>query len=174
MEIVIDPFDKASIAAAVQKLEEYAKSLEKNSYSLIANTLSEGASVANQIYAQNPGDHGVGSAHGEQSGNEGTLIATAPDGEIGFIEFGTGIRHREWQGAPGIEYTPEKHGTYGKKQGADPGWWYYGGELGNKDRGWEFNRGNITDGREPAEGMLWARQAMIDKVLDDAQEVFRS
>lgn len=163
MEIVIDPFDKASIAAAAQKLEEYAKSLEKNSYSLIANTLSEGASVANQFYAQHPGDHGVGSAHAEQSGNEGTLIATAPDGEIGFIEFGTGIRHDEWgrryEGAM-PPYTPPEHGSYGKGQGADPGYWYYDGE--------------ITDGRDPADAMLYARQAMIDKVLDDAQEVFRS
>lgn len=160
MEITINPFDEESISQAVKVLEDYIKSLEAKQGVMIDHALLRGAEVANQIYAQHPGDHGVGSATGSRTGaTEGVLTATAPDGEIGFIEFGTGIAHPEWN-STGLGYTPPEHGSYGDHRGRDPGYWYYKGE--------------ITDGRDPAEAMLFARQFMIESILDDAREVFRT
>jgi len=164
MEIVINPLDPESIKAAIAAVEAYKANFEKNQERLVYAAVNEGASVANQIYLQNPGDHGTATASPITSGKEGILLATAPSGEngseIGFIEFGTGVHHPEWDSSQ-VPYTPPKHGTFpGLGQGADPGWWYYGG--------WP------TDGRDPASAMLAARQTMIESVLDNAREVFRS
>lgn len=160
VELTINPFDPASVQAALDALKEYKKSLDKKQERLISKALVKGADVANQIYAQHPGDHGVAHASADVKGNTGKLTATAPHDEIGFIEFGTGIRHREWQGASGVSFTPPPHGSYGKHLGGDPGYWFYDGKY--------------TDGTDPAEAMLWARQAIIESVLDDAREVFRT
>lgn len=164
MEITLNPFDEESISQAVKVLEDYIKSLEAKQGVMIDHALLRGAEVANQIYAQHPGDHGVGSATGSRTGaTEGVLTATAPDGEIGFIEFGTGIRHDEWGrrfGGQMPPYSPDPHGSYGLHQGENPGYWWYGNEY--------------TDGRDPADAMLYARQAMIESILDDAREVFRT
>ena len=144
-------------------LEEYRQSLAEKQNTLVTESVRVGSDVANQIYAQHPGDHGIASATYEVAngvdGVTGILTATAPDGEIGFIEFGTGIKHPEWDSSQ-VPYTPPEHGSYGYGQGADPGYWYY--------------KGRYTDGRDPASAMLWARQTMIESVLDNAREVFRS
>ena len=178
MEIVINPLDPESVQAAIAAIEAYKENLEKNQERLVYAAVNDGAIVANQVYLQHPGDHGTATATPIASGKEGILLATAPSGEngseIGFIEFGTGVHHPEWDSSQ-VPYTPPEHGSFpGLGQGKDPGWWYYGGNLGNKDRGWESKRGNITDGRDPASAMLWARQTMIESVLDNAREVFRS
>ena len=144
-------------------LEEYRQSLAEKQNTLVTESVRVGSDVENQIYAQHPGDHGIASATYEVAngvdGVTGILTATAPDGEIGFIEFGTGIKHPEWDSSQ-VPYTPPEHGSYGYGQGADPGYWYY--------------KGRYTDGRDPASAMLWARQTMIESVLDNAREVFRS
>ena len=162
MEIVINPLDPESVANAVLQLEEYKKSLAEKQNTLITDAVRTGADVANQVYAQHPGDHGIASAFYEVANGEGVITAVAPDGEIGFIEFGTGIRHDIWgrnfNNMP--PYSPPEHGSYGNRQGEDPGYWWYGGEY--------------TDGRDPANAMLFARQQMIESVLDNAREVFRS
>ena len=163
MEIVINPLDPESVQKALDLLEEYQKSLAENQTALVTDAVRTGTDVANQVYAQHPGDHGVASAFYEVAngadGVTGILTATAPDGEIGFIEFGTGIKHPEWDSSQ-VPYTPPEHGSYGYGQGKDPGYWFY--------------RGRYTDGRDPASAMLWARQTMIESVLDNAREVFRS
>jgi len=57
-----------------------------------------------------------------QSGTQATVIASGTT--VGFIEFGTGVRYPEWD-STGMDYTPPKHGTYGKGKGASPhGWWF--------------------------------------------------
>lgn len=159
MEITINPLDPESIARAIDLLEAYRDSLPEKQEALITEAVRDGANVANSIYVQHPGDHGTTSAFYEVSGNEGILTATAPNGEIGFIEFGTGIAHPEWNSV-GLDYTPPEHGSYGRGLGRDPGYWYYGGK--------------ITDGRDPAEAMLYAREAMIESVLDNARGIFQS
>ena len=163
MEIVINPLDPESVANAVRLLEEYQKSLAEKQTALVTEAVQSGATAANQTYMQYPGDHGIASAFYEVTngadGVTGILEATARDGEIGFIEFGTGIHHPEWDSSQ-VPYTPPEHGSYGKGQGRDPGWWYY--------NNWP------TDGRDPAGAMLVARQTMIESVLDNAREVFRS
>ena len=175
MEITINPLDPESVARALDLLEAYRDSLAEKQETLLRTALKDASETANQIYAQHPGDHGIASTVYEVSGTEGVLIATAPDKEIGFIEFGTGIRHPEWPGpSVGMDPDPYGHGSYGKQQGKDPGYWHYGGNVGNKDRGWEWNRGNITDGRDPAAAMVWGRQVLIESVLDNARGIFQS
>lgn len=163
MEITIDLFNPASIQKALAILEGYKQSLTTKQTELIENAVRKSADAANQVYVHHPGDHGIASAfysvENGADGVTGTVTATAPAGEIGFIEFGTGIHHPEWDSSQ-VPYTPPEHGSYGKGQGRDPGWWYY--------NNWP------TDGRDPASAMLVARQTMIDSVLDDAREVFRT
>lgn len=162
MILTINPFDSKSLDEAIHALQGYEASLTRKEGELIDLMLTEGSSVADQIYAQNPGDHGTGYTLTTRTGTEGYLIATAPDSEIGFIEFGTGIRHDIWGRNFGSmpAYSPPEHGSFGLHQGEDPGYWWYNGEY--------------TDGRDPANAMLFARQAMIDTVLDRAREVFNS
>lgn len=163
MEITINPLDPESVARALNLLEAYRDSLAEKQNKLVEGAVQEGAKIANMVYAQYPGDHGVASATYEVANGEGILTASAPNGEIGFIEFGTGIRHDVWgrrfngQMPP---YSPPEHGSYGYHQGEDPGYWWYAGKY--------------TDGRDPAEAMLYAREAMIESVLDNARGIFQS
>ena len=97
----------------------------------------------------------------EWSGNKAVIIA---EGEtVGFIEFGTGIRNPEWDNS-GMDYTPPKHGTYGKKRGARPHGWYFKPGEGAVQH---------TYGNPPAEAMRTARDVMIERIARIAREVFR-
>ena len=97
-----------------------------------------------------------------QSGTRATVIAYGET--VGFIEFGTGVRNPEWDNT-GMEYTPPKHGTYGKGYGARPkGWFFTVGEGGAAQH---------TYGNYPAEAMRTARDEMIERVTQIAREVWR-
>ena len=83
---------------------------------------------------------------------------------VGFIEFGTGVKYPEWDNT-GMEYTPPKHGTYGKGQGKNPhGWWFRQNDGG---------RANHTYGNQPAEAMLTARNEIIERAMQIAREVWK-
>lgn len=162
MKIRVNPFDKKSIDTAIKQLEQYKRDfLEKEK--LFVKRLAEiGVSVASTGFAVADYD-GIKdvSVRLEWNGNKATVIA---EGEtVGFIEFGTGIKYPEWDNS-GMDYTPPKHGTYGKGHGAWP-------------HGWYFTPGNgavqHTYGNPPAEAMRTARDVMIERVIQIAREVFR-
>ena len=162
MKIKINPFDKSSINNAIKQVEQYKRDfLEKEK--LFVKKLAEiGVSVASTGFAVADYD-GIKdvTVRLEWNGNKATVIA---EGEtVGFIEFGTGIRNPEWDNS-GMEYTPPKHGTYGKGHGAWPNGWYFSPGEGAVQH---------TFGNPPAEAMRTARAVMIEKVIQVAREVWR-
>jgi hypothetical protein len=162
MKIKINPFDKSSIDNAIKQVEQYKRDfLEKEK--LFVKKLAEiGVSVASTGFAVADYD-GIKdvTVRLEWNGNKATVIA---EGEtVGFIEFGTGIRNPEWDNS-GMDYTPPKHGTYGKGHG-------------KRSKGWYFKPGEgavqHTFGNYPAEAMRTARDVMIERITRIAREVWR-
>ena len=162
MKITIDPFDKKSIDAAVKTLERYKKDFLAKEAEFIRRLKEIGVSVATTGFATADYD-GVNDVliAETQNGNRAAVIAYGKT--VGFIEFGTGVRYPEWSG-DGVEYTPPKHGTYGKGKGANPKGWWFSTSPGSAQH---------TYGNQPAEAMLEARNSMVEQVVQIAREVWR-
>ena len=162
MKIVIDPFDKKSIDAAIKKIEKYQKDFSAKEAEFIRRLKELGVSVATVGFATADYD-GINDVliAETQNGNRAAVIAYGET--VGFIEFGTGVRNPEWDSA-GMDYTPPKHGTYGKGKGANPKGWWFSTSPGSAQH---------TYGNPPAEAMLTARNAMIEQVITIAKEVWR-
>lgn len=162
MKIKINPFDKSSIDSAIKQLQEYKKDFLAKEKIFVKRLAEIGVSVASTGFALADYD-GINdvTVRLEWNGNKATVIA---EGEtVGFIEFGTGIRNPEWNNS-GMEYTPPKHGTYGKGHGAWPKGWYFKPSEGVVQH---------TFGNHPAEAMRTARDVMIEKIIQVAREVWR-
>lgn len=162
MKITINPFDKKSIDKAIKQLEQYKKDFLAKEEIFVKKLAEIGVSVASTGFALADYD-GVNdvSVRLEWQGNKATIIA---EGEtVGFIEFGTGVKYPEWDNS-GMEYTPPKHGTYGKGHGARPKGWYFKPGEGAVQH---------TYGNPPAEAMRTARDVMIEKVTQIAREVWK-
>jgi hypothetical protein len=163
MKITINPFDTASIAKAIKELEQYKKEFLAKEAVFVKRLAEIGVSVASTGFALADYD-GVKDVvvTMERSGNRAKVIASGET--VGFIEFGTGIRNPEWDNS-GMEYTPPKHGTYGKGMGARPkGWYFTVGEGGAAQH---------TYGNHPAEAMRTARDVMVERVIQIAREVWK-
>ena len=162
MKVTIDPFDKKSIDAADKMLAQYKKEFVIKEAEFIRRLKELGVSVASVGFATADYD-GVNDVliAETQAGNRAAVIAYGET--VGFIEFGTGVRNPEWNDA-GLEYTPPKHGTYGKGKGANPKGWWFSTSPGSAQR---------TYGNPPAEAMLEARNSMIEQIVQIAREVWR-
>ena len=162
MKIRVNPFDKASIDSAIKQVQEYKKDFLAKEEIFVKRLAEIGVSVASTGFAlaDYDGNNDV-TVRLEWRGNKAIVIA---EGEtVGFIEFGTGIKNPEWDNS-GMDYTPPKHGTYGKKHGARPHGWYFKPGEGAVQH---------TFGNIPAEAMRTARDVMIEKVTQVAREVWR-
>ena len=167
MKIVIDPFDKKSFSAAIKQLEKYEKEFKAKETEFVRKLKELGVSVATTGFAMADYD-GINDVliAETQSGNRAMVIAYGET--VGFIEFGTGVKFREWadsNNASGSPYTPPAHGTYGKGRGKNPYGWYFKQSDGAIAR--------HTYGNPPAEVMLSARDDMIARVTQIAREVWR-
>ena len=164
MKIVINPFDRKSIDTAIAQVKQYKKDFEVKLEEFTRRLAEIGVAVAEAGYA-------TGVDYYESSGitvslqKNGDGYSVLAEGEVvGFVEFGTGIRNREWDNT-GMEYTPPAHGTYGKGQGKNPwGWWFYPHEGAAAQH---------TYGEPPVEAMRLARDEMIANVARLAREVWR-
>ena len=158
MKIRIDPWDKNSITAAVKKLEEYEKDFKRKETEFVRRLKELGVSVATAGFslADYDGTNDVLITETQQGGR---ALVIAYGEAVGFIEFGTGVRYPEYDSS-GLEFTPPPHGSYGKGKGANP-------------KGWWFSPGRHSYGNPPAEAMRTARDAMIEKVVQIAREVWR-
>ena len=163
MRITIDPFDKKSITAAIKKLNDYEKEFKRKEAEFVSRLKELGVSVATTGFAMADYD-GVNDVliAETQLGTRALVIAYGET--VGFIEFGTGIKFREYDSA-GLEFIPPPHGSYGKGKGNNP-------------HGWFFNQGEgaaarHTYGNPPAEAMLTARDTMIERVVQIAREVWK-
>lgn len=164
MKIKIDPFDKQSIAEAIKQVKQYKKDFLAKEQLFVKRLAEIGVSVASTGFSLADYD-GVNDVQVTmtRSGSSATVIAYGET--VGFIEFGTGVKFPEWDNS-GMEYTPPKHGTYGKGHGARPHGWYF------KPNGSE-GAAQHTYGNQPAEAMKTARDVMIEKVTQVAREVWR-
>lgn len=163
MKITIDPFDKKSINAAIKKLRSYEKEFRQKEAEFVRRLTEIGVSVATAGFAiaDYDGINDVLIAE-TQNGNRAAVIAYGET--VGFIEFGTGVKFREYD-STGLEYTPPAHGTYGKGRGKQPHGWYFKQGDGVAAR--------HTYGNPPAEAMLTARDRMIESVAQIAREVWK-
>lgn len=162
MKLVIDPFDNKSIVEAEKQVRRYQKDFLKKESEFIRRLKELGVSVATVGFASADYDGLNDVLIAEtQSGNRATVIAYGET--VGFIEFGTGVKYPEWDGS-NTDYTPPKHGTYGKGKGANPKGWWFSTSPGSSRH---------TYGNPPAEAMLTARNTMIEQVVQIAKEVWR-
>lgn len=163
MKITINPYDPKSITAAINQLKQYRKDFLAKEELFVKRLAEIGVSVASAGFATADYD-GIKDVVVtlEHQGNRAAVVASGET--VGFIEFGTGVRFSEWNNT-GMEFTPPKHGTYGKGFGARPkGWYFTVGEGGAAQH---------TYGNQPAEAMRTARDVMIEKVIQIAREVWR-
>ena len=162
MKIRINPFDEKSIAEALAVVRQYKKDFAAKERLFVKRLAEIGVSVASSGFevADYDGTKDVTVSMTQR----GTKAVVKAYGEtVGFIEFGTGIRYPEWNNS-GMDYTPPKHGTYGKGQGARPkGWFFKPGEGALQH----------TYGNPPAEAMRTARDVMVERVVQIAREVWR-
>lgn len=162
MRIVVDPLSKDSISKAIKALNTYKKDFAKKEREFVRRLAEIGVRLAGGIYAvaDYDGEHNI-TVYLKQTSNGYAVVA---EGEtVGFLEFGTGIKHREWSGDH-LEYTPPPHGSYGKGHGKQPyGWWFK-----SQDYGITMH----TYGNPPAEAMLSARDDMVQRVIQIAREVW--
>ena len=163
MRIVINPFDQDSIKNAIAQVKQYRKDFEAKEKEFVRRLGELGVSVAGVGFATADYD-GVNDVvvKLEQRGTHVTVIASGTT--VGFIEFGTGIRNPEWDNS-GMEYTPPKHGTYGKGHGKRSHGWFF------KPNGSE-GAAQHTYGNIPAEAMRTARDVMVERVAQIAREVW--
>lgn len=163
MKLVINPLDPKSVSSALNQLQKYQKEFEEKEEKFLLRLAELGVSVAKTGYSTAV-DYEQSkniTVSWEKTSNGYTVKA---DGElVGFVEFGTGIRNREWDNTD-MDYTPPAHGTYGKGRGAQPwGWWYYPNDKAKAVH---------TYGEMPAEAMRLARDEMVEKVIRIAREVW--
>lgn len=163
MRIVIDPFDKKSIDAALKMVRQYKKDFLVKEQEFTRRLAEIGVRVAQAGFATADYD-GINdvSVSMEKTAEGYAVIASGET--VGFIEFGTGVKYPEWDNT-GMEYTPPAHGTYGKGYGKNPwGWWFKQADGGTARH---------TYGNQPAEAMRTARDQMIEQVIQIAREVWR-
>jgi hypothetical protein len=172
--IVIDPLSKDSISAAIKTLNTYKKDFVKKEQEFVRRLAEIGVNTATGIFsiADYDGVKDV-TVRMEETANGYAVIA---DGStVGFIEFGTGIRHPEHPGF--ADYQQPAHGTYGKGLGANPGWWDYNGDPGNKGHLITTKSGRTkvrTSGNDPAMAMYEAIISMTEQIATIAREVWSS
>lgn len=164
MKIVINPLDQDSIKNALALVKQYQRDFETKEKEFVRRLAELGVSVASAGFAtadyDGQNDVVVSLVH---RGNRATVVASGTT--VGFIEFGTGVKFPEWDNS-GMDYTPPKHGTYGKGHGKRPHGWYF------KPYGSE-GAAQHTQGNPPAEAMRTARDVMVERVTQIAREVWR-
>lgn len=163
MKIVIDPLDRKSIDNAIKEVKRYKQEFEAKEKEFVKRLAELGVSVASTGFAMADYD-GVNDVQVTMTQSGGSAVVTAFGETVGFIEFGTGVKYPEWD-ASGMEYTPPKHGTYGKGRGKNPHGWYFKQNDGASAR--------HTYGNPPAEAMRTARDVMVERVIQIAREVWK-
>ncbi len=162
MKITVNPFDKKSVENAIQLVTQYKRDFEAKESEFLRRIAEIGVRVAQSGFATADYD-GVNDVVVSMERTDSGYSVVASGQTVGFIEFGTGVRHPEWDNT-GMDYTPPKHGTYGKGLGKNPhGWWFKQNDGG---------RATHTYGNTPAEAMRTARDEMVENVIRIAREVW--
>lgn len=164
----------AGLRDAERQIQEYKATLNQKAQEFVRALADKGLDVAKVRFAnaEYAGSNDV-SCRVEQNGNTCTIVAEGKS--VAFIEFGTGAHHNGYGGElpPGVG----AHGSYGKGQGANRRWYYYG-DPGNAGTPVKQVDGkgqlNYTDGNEPAMAMWGAVEEMASQVEATWREVWSS
>ncbi len=164
----------AGLRDAERQIQEYKATLNQKAQEFVRALADKGLDVAKVRFAnaEYAGSNDV-SCRVEQNGNTCTIVAEGKS--VAFIEFGTGAHHNGYGGElpPGVG----AHGSYGKGQGANRRWYYYG-DPGNAGTPVKQVDGkgqlNYTDGNEPAMAMWGAVEEMASQVEATWREVWNS
>lgn len=123
MKIHLNPFDRASVRAALEQVEAYRDKVSELPEKLVEKLTKDGAEIAQEMAifmeAYDTGElvRGIVPEVREKSGS---IVSTAP--HSAFVEMGTGIRGAENPNPnnylPGWTYDVNQHG--------EKGWWYTG------------------------------------------------
>lgn len=164
MKIVINPFDRKSIAAAERLVKQYKKDFLVKEQEFVRRLAEIGVRVASAGFSMADYD-GVNDVVVSLEKTRDGYNVVASGKTVGFLEFGVGRpdRNPEYNSSE-IDYTPPPRGSYGKRQGLNPhGWWFVSGEGA---------RATHSYGNPPACAMLTARDVVIEQVTKIAREVF--
>ena len=162
MRIRINPLDANSIADALATVQQYQKDFAAKEKEFVKRLAELGVSVSTAGFAVADYD-GINDVRVTMS-QDGTSASVIAYGQtVGFIEFGTGVKFPEWNSSD-MEYTPPRHGTYGKGHGKWPKGWYF--KVGE-------GAAQHTYGNQPAEAMRTARDVMVERIIQIAREVWR-
>lgn len=159
MRILLNPYDKKSVDAAIRALKEYKRNmLETKCNEFVRRLADAGREIASMRFEMAEYD-GTNDVSVYISGDGDSLKVIASGKAVCFIEFGSGV-------ARGGGYPEERKpagivglGEWGKGHGATGEPWYYA-------------HGKKTDGNPPAMAMLNARDTMVEMVTQIAMEVF--
>lgn len=163
MTIHVDPFDRASITAAIRQLRKYSKDLDKK-----ANTLCERLAQMGALYAAwnfsgvlYAGDISYNISVERRGKN--TYAIKASGETVLLLEFGAGVSHG--YGHPMAGQFGMGPGTYpGQTHAFDPnGWWFKQGENSIH-----------TYGNAPGMPMYNAEKDISKEIEQVAREVFQS
>lgn len=166
----------AGLRDAERQIQEYKATLNKKAQEFAKALAQKGIDVATVRFAnaQYAGDNDVTVEHDPvQTPNGFAIVARGK--AVAFIEFGTGAHHNGYGGElpPGVG----AHGSYGKGQGANRRWYYYG-DPGNAGTPVKQVDGkgqlNYTSGNEPAMAMWGAVEEMASQVEATWREVWNS
>ena len=163
MKIVINPFDQASVSAALEQVEQFKKDFLEKEKLFVQRLADIGVRVAQAGFSTADYD-GINDVTVSMVKTRKGYSVVASGETVGFIEFGTGVKYQEWDNTD-MDYTPPKHGTYGKGQGANRHGWWFNPNAGGK--------AVHTYGNVPAEAMRTARDEMVERVTQIAREVWR-
>ena len=163
MKITINPYDPESVTSALEQVQKYKKDFLAKEKEFVRRLAEIGVRVAQSGFSTADYD-GVNDVTVSlvRSGKKYSVVASGET--VGFIEFGTGVKYPEWDDTD-MDYTPPKHGTYGKGRGADLGHWWF--------KQSDEARARHTYGNQPAEAMKTARDEMIEQVTAVAREVWK-
>ena len=162
MKITINPFDGKSIDAALKEFRQYQVDFRKKEEEFQKRLGEIGVRVATAGFALADYD-GTNDVSVNLISTDNGYSVVASGETVGFIEFGTGVRYLNYNSSE-IPYTPPPRGSYGKGHGKNPKGWYFSPHPGAIQH---------TYGNPPAEAMLEARNTMIERVIQVAEEVWR-
>lgn len=164
----------AGLRDAERQIQEYKTTLNKKARAFAFRLSWLGLEVAKVRFANAEyADSNDVKCHINQKDKTCTIVAEGK--AVAFIEFGTGAHHNGYGGElpPGVG----AHGSYGKGQGANRRWYYYG-ESGNAGTPVKQVDGkgqlNYTSGNEPAMAMWGAVEEMASQVEATWREVWNS
>ncbi len=160
----------------IKKIENLKNSLDSKQHELLERLSAIGIDVASVKFknAQYDGINDVSVDPSPEWVDEKTLVITARGQAVAFIEFGTGVHYTEQH--PTADEVGATRGSYGKGNGSKDSWAYYGnpGTNGHIVRTLEDGTTVVrTHGNPPARAMYDASQAMRDKIVEIAKEIYK-